>query len=436
VKKVLIHTLGCKTNQYDSQAMLTQLRAAGYEPAGPGDQADAVIINTCTVTAEADRKSRQMIRQAVSSHPGAVVVVAGCYAQRDPAKLASILGVDLVIGNAQRAQIAQWIEKARASKAPLCRVDSLEGAGFEPLTISAPGEHTRANIKIQEGCNRFCTYCIIPSVRGPIRSRPMADTVAEVKRLAALDVKEFVLTGIHIASYGLDLPGGTGLIDLLEALDAVPGMGRLRLGSLEPALLTEDFCRRAAGLGHLCHHFHLSLQSGCTQTLRRMGRRYTAEKFAQYAQRLRRFIPDSALTTDIIVGFPQESDEDFETSMAFVEEMAFSRIHVFPFSPREGTAAARMAGQIDKSTKHQRARAMIALGQRLQQEAALALVGTRQWVLVEEEERGMAAGYTPGYQRVLLPGTCYPAGTLTQVYLERAEEGLLFGRPVEQEDVL
>ena len=435
MKKVLFHTLGCKTNQYDSEAMLTQLKAAGYVLAGPEDQADAVIINTCTVTAEADRKSRQMIRQAVSGHPDAVVVVAGCYAQRDPKKLASMLGVDLVIGNAERARIAEWIEKAQAAKEPLCRVDSLEGAGFEPLNISEPGEHTRANIKIQEGCNRFCTYCIIPHVRGPIRSRSMADTVAEVRRLAELGVREFVLTGIHIASYGTDLPGNVGLIDLLEALDGVPHVGRIRLGSLEPALLDEDFCRRAAGLKHLCHHFHLSLQSGSTATLKRMGRRYSALEFAEYAKRLRRAIPGAALTTDIIVGFPQESDEDFKTSLAFVAQMAFSRIHVFPFSPREGTPAAKMSGQIDKKTKHERTLSMIALGDHLEQEAAQAALGTRQWILIEEEVQGMAAGYTPGYLRVLLPEVKGQTGALMEVYLERVEDGVILGRPVEKEDL-
>ena len=433
MKKVVFHTLGCKTNQYDSEAMLERLMDGGYELAREGEPADVVIVNTCTVTAEADRKSRQMLRQASAAYPGAVVVAAGCYAQREPKALARIAGVDLVLGNQDRGDILNLIRQAEAAQATITHVAELKDTAFEPLAISQSGLHTRANIKIQEGCNRFCTYCIIPYARGPIRSRPLEDTVQETARLAALGVKEFVLTGIHIASYGLDMPGGPDLITLLEALDQVEGMGRLRLGSLEPSLLTDEFCARAARLRHLCPHFHLSLQSGCDATLRRMGRRYTAEAFAGYVSRLRTAIPSAALTTDIIVGFPGETEEDFRQSMDFVERMAFSRIHVFPYSPREGTPAAAMPNQVAKADKRRRAGEMIALGERLMRQAHEALLGRRELVLLEEAEAGCMAGYTPGYTRVLVQGTSQRPGELIWVQLDGLKQDTMLGHPVDKE---
>lgn len=434
MKKVVFHTLGCKTNQYDSEAMLERLLGGGYELAQEGEAADLVIVNTCTVTAEADRKSRQMLRQAAAAHPGAIVVAAGCYAQRDPQALTQIEGVNLVLGNQDRGDILALVDQAAAAQVPVTHVADLKEAGFEPLSIRDSGRHTRVNIKIQEGCNRFCTYCIIPYARGPIRSRPLEDTVQEAARLAALGVKEFVLTGIHIASYGLDTPGGPRLIELLEALDKVDGLERLRLGSLEPSLLTEDFCARAARLAHLCHHFHLSLQSGCDATLKRMGRRYTAEAFAGYAACLRSAIGDAALTTDVIVGFPGETEDDFRQSMAFVERMAFSRIHVFPYSPRAGTPAAVMPNQIAKADKHRRAGEMIALGERLMRQAYEALLGRVEPVLLEEKVGGCMAGYTPGYARVLVRDTERLPGELVWVQLDGIEQDALLGRPVNKED--
>lgn len=430
MKKVVFHTLGCKTNQYDSEAMLERLMDGGYELAREGEPADVVIVNTCTVTAEADRKSRQMLRQASAAYPGAVVVAAGCYAQREPKALARIAGVDLVLGNQERGDILNLIRQAEAAQATITHVAELKDTAFEPLAISQSGLHTRANIKIQEGCNRFCTYCIIPYARGPIRSRPLEDTVQETARLAVLGVKEFVLTGIHIASYGLDMPGGPDLITLLEALDQVEGVERLRLGSLEPSLLTDEFCARAARLRHLCPHFHLSLQSGCDATLRRMGRRYTAEAFAGYVSRLRTAIPSAALTTDIIVGFPGETEEDFRQSMDFVERMAFSRIHVFPYSPREGTPAAAMPNQVAKADKRRRAGEMIALGERLMRQAHEALLGRRELVLLEEAEAGCMAGYTPGYTRVLVQGTSQKPGELIWVQLDGLKQDTMLGHPV------
>ena len=437
MKKVAIHTLGCKTNQYDSDAMLAQLTQAGYTLVPDMEEADVIIINTCTVTAEADRKSRQILRQATQANPNAIVVAAGCYAQRDPQQLAALLGVDVVLGNQERSRIVEWIERAKGEGNPINGVGDLTCADFEPLSIERSSEHTRANIKIQEGCNRFCTYCIIPHVRGPIRSRPLADTVAEVTRLAALGTKEIVLTGIHIASYGLDFAGSPSLIDLLEALDQVEGVERIRLGSLEPALLREEFCARAAKLGRLCHHFHISLQSGCSATLKRMGRRYTAEEFTLYVKTFKAAMPDAALTTDVIVGFPQESEEDFETSLSFVEATGFSRIHVFPYSPREGTPAATMSGQIERAVKRERTARMLKLGEKLLLSSNQRAVGTKQRVLLEEtDERhpGMVAGYTPHYTRVLLPEGQGVRGEIVEVMLDQVKDEAVIGHRVYKED--
>jgi len=418
--KFVIHTLGCKTNQYDSQAMADALLRAGWEQ---GEPADLAIVNTCTVTAEADRKCRQVIRQAVEK--AGHVIVTGCYAQRDPQALAKELEADFVLGHNERADIVAWAEKAVAGEKGVAVTEL--GRAFASVTIDSPGEHTRANLKVQDGCENFCTYCIIPKARGPVRSRDLTETVEEARRLAKLGVKELVLTGIHLASYGRDWGGKPGLIDLMEALDKVPGVERIRLGSLEPVLVTEDFCQRIKKMQHLCHQFHLALQSGCDATLKRMGRRYTTEEFELAAQRIREVLPDAMLTTDVIVGFPGETQEEFEASLAFVEKMAFGRIHVFPFSAREGTAAARMKQTVSKKEKHDRAQRMIALGQRLAREAEEAVLGTIRLVLVEEDE----TGYTDTYLKVRVPGG--KMGELCTVRLIRIEKDEILG---EKQEVL
>lgn len=415
MKKVVFHTLGCKTNQYDSEAMLERLMDGGYELAREGEPADVVIVNTCTVTAEADRKSRQMLRQASAAYPGAVVVAAGCYAQREPKALARIAGVDLVLGNQDRGDILNLIRQAEAAQATITHVAELKDTAFEPLAISQSGLHTRANIKIQEGCNRFCTYCIIPYARGPIRSRPLEDTVQETARLAALGVKEFVLTGIHIASYGLDMPGGPDLITLLEALDQVEGMERLRLGSLEPSLLTDEFCARAARLRHLCPHFHLSLQSGCDATLRRMNRHYTAAEYKEIVHLLRRYFDNPAMTTDVMVGFPGETDEEFEASLAFVKEIGFAKAHVFAYSRRPGTRADQMDNQVAKAVKEERSHRMIALSGENARAFLNAQIGSAVPVLFESYENGRLSGLTAHYANVTCPGPIQYKGTLQTV---------------------
>lgn len=417
--KFVIHTLGCKTNQYDSQAMTDALLRAGWEQ---GEPADLAIVNTCTVTAEADRKCRQVIRQA--RERAGHVIVTGCYAQRDPETLSRELDVDFVLGHHERAEIAAWAERAVGGEKGVAVTEL--GRVFAPVRIDSPGEHTRANLKVQDGCENFCTYCIIPRARGPVRSRDLAETVEEAARLARLGVKELVLTGIHLASYGRDWGGKPGLIDLMEALDAVPGVERIRLGSLEPVLVTEDFCARIRKMRHLCPQFHLALQSGCDATLKRMGRRYTTAEFELAARRIREALPEAMLTTDVIVGFPGESREEFEASLAFVEKIAFGRIHVFPYSVREGTAAARMKQTVSRAEKHERAQRMIALGQRLAREAEQAVLGTVRPVLVEEDE----TGYTDTYLKVRVPGG--RMGEICMVRLIRADQEEILGEKQEE----
>ncbi len=427
MKKIRFHTLGCKTNQYDSEAMLEILKQAGFVLTD-GNDADVVIVNTCTVTAEADRKSRQAIRQAVSSCPEAVIVVAGCYAQKESEEIAAMEGVDIVLGNQFRGNIAEILSAPELYSAKKNYVQDLSQAGYERMFVSDTSEHTRANIKIQEGCNQFCSYCIIPYVRGRIRSRPKEDTVQEVRRLAEKGVHEFVLTGIHIASYGLDQQGKPGLMDLIELLDPIPGVERLRLGSLEPSVLSEEFCSRAVHLRHLCPHFHLSLQSGCSKTLKRMRRKYTAEEFRTYTERIRRYYPEISLTTDVIVGFPGETTDDFEESYSFVREMAFSRIHVFPFSPRPGTAAAEMPDQIQKEEKHRRTMKMIRLGHELLQKAQQRKIGTVSRVLLEEKENGWISGYTDDYMRVSLPDEDFYPGQFVDAELIGIKDEMIVGQ--------
>ena len=435
-RTVAFHTLGCKVNQYDSEAMLGLFLQAGYREVSLEEGADVVVVNTCTVTAEADRKCRQILRQAAQRNPEAVLVAAGCYAQRAGEALRRDWGVDLVLGNRDRNRVVTLVEEIMDGGAGGSAVAPLQGADFEPLRIHRPGEHTRANIKIQEGCDRYCTYCIIPYVRGPIRSRLVEDTVAEVAELAGQGIHEFVLTGIHIASYGRDWPqGGDGrwLLELLRRLDALPGVERLRLGSVEPGLLAPSFVKGLREIAGLCPHFHVSLQSGCDATLRRMGRRYTAAQYREGLDRLREAFPLCACTTDVIVGFPGETEEEFAASLAFVEEMAFARIHVFPYSRREGTRAAAFPGQLTRQVKRERAAAMLGLGQRLQAAYCARWEGRAASVLLEEERDGAWEGYTPEYIRVRVRGG-YARGQSVRVRLAPAENGqeAMTGLPEEE----
>ena len=384
---IAIYTLGCKVNQYETQAMERELLRRGHTLVPFEDLADAYIINTCTVTAVSDKKCRNVIRRAKKMNPQAVVAVCGCYAQTEPEAVAA-LGVDLVSGTAGRMEFLDLLEgQLKNHAAPIVQVDeSLRRRDFERLTAGGQVGRTRAMLKVEDGCTNFCTYCIIPYARGPVRSLPLSEAVDQAKELEAQGYREIVLTGIEISSWGRDLKEGQTLIDLVEALcHAVPGL-RVRLGSLEPRTITEDFCQRAVALPNLCPHFHLSMQSGCDETLKRMNRKYDTARYLQSVQWLNQYFDRPAITTDLIVGFPQETEEEFAQTLDFIRRCAFSSMHIFPYSRRSGTPAATMAGQIPHAVQEQRAQAAQAVAREMEEAYLQALVGSTLPVLFEEEK--------------------------------------------------
>ncbi len=392
---VAFHTLGCKVNQYDSQAMLEKFLERGYTQVSFDEPADVYVVNTCTVTGTGDKKSMQAVRRAMKQNPAADVIICGCLAQRDGEKLLDS-GARLVLGNRERGNIAALYEEAVRRGERLCRVDrDILRVPFEPLSISGFSERTRAAMKIQEGCDRYCSYCIIPHVRGGIRSRPPEDIREEAARLARAGFHELVLTGIHLTSYGRDLQD-TGLSDAIRAARS-PGIGRIRLGSLEPVIVTPEFARSLREIPEICPQFHLALQSGSDSVLRRMRRRYTAEEFRSAAALLREALPGCALTTDVICGFPGETDAEFVETLDFCREIAFSRMHVFPFSARAGTPAASMPGQLPRKVKEERTRKLIALGHEMALGYHRSMVGSVREVLCEDVSPEGVSGYTREY---------------------------------------
>lgn len=396
-------TLGCKVNKYETDAMTEILEVAGYKTVEFDEYADVYIINTCTVTAVADRKSRQMIGRAVEK--GGLVCVCGCLTQRDAQSILDREGVDAVLGSSGKSKILEVIRRLQAGETKINAVgDIRKERDFEPLQVSRSHERTRANIKICDGCNNFCSYCIIPYTRGPVRSRKPEDIMTEAKRLAASGVREVVLTGILVSSYGKDMQG-VGFIDVLEGLQLIEGIDRIRLSSMEPTLLTEEFCTRAAALSKLCPHFHVSLQSGCTTVLKRMNRKYTAEQYAEYIANVRKAFSNPAITTDVIAGFQGETEEEHAQTMAFLQKVGFAKLHVFPYSKREGTAAARMPGDLTGDVKKQRAAEIIALGEKMSHAYAQSLIGTEHAVLLEQYcAEGICEGYIERYLHTEIPG--------------------------------
>lgn len=407
MKRAALHNLGCKVNAYETEAMQEMLEQAGYEICSFQEQADVYIVNTCTVTNMADRKSRQMIHRARKMNPDAVIAAAGCYVQvADPKELDA--DIDIVIGNNQKKELVRILDEYMHRKTKTVRVlDINHTKEYEELKMTKTAEHTRAYLKVQDGCNQFCTYCIIPFARGRVRSRALADVVEEVESLAKHGYREVVLTGIHLSSYGVDFKDGTGLLDLILAVNEVEGINRIRLGSLEPGIITEEFAGRLAGISKICPHFHLSLQSGCNATLRRMNRRYTAEEYEEKCRILRKYFDRPALTTDVIVGFPGETEEEFQASMEFVDRIRFYETHIFKYSRRKGTKAAVMPGQIPEQEKTRRSAMMIEMGERHKKEYEARLIGTRAEVLFEESEvrEGILCqvGHTKEYVRIAEP---------------------------------
>lgn len=407
-KKAALHNLGCKVNAYETEAMQELLEKNGYEivPFAPG--ADLYVINTCSVTNIADRKSRQMLHKAKKMNPNAIVVAAGCYVQAAGEELLKDPAVDLVIGNNRKKDLIRILEEYQSQERTGDGMADLgRGAEYEELHISHTAEHTRAYIKVQDGCNQFCSYCIIPYTRGRIRSRDPQDALAEVRLLAEKGFREIVLTGIHLSSYGKD--NGSSLLELLWLLHGVEGIDRIRLGSLEPRVITEEFVKAAAGMEKLCPHFHLSLQSGCDATLRRMNRHYTAGEYYEKCQMLREAFDAPALTTDVIVGFPQETEEEFARTVEFLKKVSLYETHIFKYSRRQGTRAAQMEGQVPEQVKNERSAVLIRLGQENKERYEAALTGTDREVLFEEAQtldgKPYFVGHTREYVKIAVPGT-------------------------------
>ena len=428
MKKAASFALGCKVNQYESEAIAELFAEKGYEIVGIDEEADVYVINTCTVTNFGDKKSRQLIRKVKRQNENAIVAVVGCYAQTAPKELMEIAGVNLVIGTKDRAQIVEMVEQYdRANGVENHVSDIMKERVFEPLSIQKLANRTRAYLKIQDGCSQYCSYCIIPYARGPIRSREPQEVVAEVKRLAENGFKEVVLTGIHVASYGKDRRD-TSLLDILKQVHEVEGIERIRFSSIEPNVVTEEFAQTMAALPKVCDHFHLSLQSGCDKTLKEMNRKYDTEKYRQAAATLRKYLPKVALTTDIIVGFPGETEEDFRESYAFAEEIGFAKIHVFPYSPKRGTPAAVRKDQLLNAVKAERSHTLIQLSDKMAADFLADAVGTDAEVLYERAVgEGIYEGHTTNYMKVHGRSEVDLTNRICKTHITRAEGEMLFG---------
>lgn len=405
MKKAALHNLGCKVNAYETEAMQHLLEEAGYEIVPFTQKADVYVINTCSVTNMADRKSRQMLHKAKKNNPDSIVVAAGCYVQTSEKEVLNDLSVDIVIGNDRKHDLVRLLEEYSLDSVNDTVDDINDGKhDFEELFIDQTKEHTRAFIKVQDGCNQFCSYCIIPYARGRVRSRRFENVIAEVERLAANGFKEVVLTGIHLSSYGVDFEEATGLLELIQAVNAVKGIERIRLGSLEPKIVTEHFVSELSKLDKICPHFHLSLQSGCDATLKRMNRKYTTKEYERGCELLRKYFVHPAITTDVIVGFPGETEEEFEQTKAYLEHIHFYEMHIFKYSKRKGTRAAVMPDQIDEQVKAARSEKLIALGHDMSKEFRKFYIGKNEEALFEEKavigDKEYFVGYTKEYVKV------------------------------------
>ena len=439
MKKAALHNLGCKVNAYETEAMQEMLEKAGYEIVPFREGAYIYIINTCTVTNIADRKSRQMLHRARKMNPDAVVVAAGCYVQAQNTRENTDPCIDIVLGNNHKKDLIKVLEEYEAKKAAQKEsadaaeksdvqrnIQDIEEIGqtkeYEKLHLTKPGEHTRAYIKVQDGCNQFCTYCIIPYVRGRVRSRTVEDVLDEVRTLAGNGYQEVVLTGIHLSSYGIDFDGNRHLLSLIQAVHQIEGIRRIRLGSLEPGIITDEFARALSDLPKMCPHFHLSLQSGCDDTLKRMNRRYTSEEYYEKCCILRRYFDNPALTTDVIVGFPGETEEEFQKSRDFVDKVNFYETHIFKYSRREGTRAAAMENQVSEREKARRSAVLIELGEKKRKAYEQSFLGKEVEVLVEEEAviegRPMQTGHTKEYIRIAFEGDKSLKNTIVKVRVD------------------
>ncbi|QUH26912.1 tRNA (N(6)-L-threonylcarbamoyladenosine(37)-C(2))-methylthiotransferase MtaB [Serpentinicella alkaliphila] len=433
MKKVAFHTLGCKVNQYETQAMSERFISNGYDIVDDTEAADVYVINTCTVTNVGDKKSRQFIRKVKRINPDAIIAVVGCYSQTAPEEVAKIEGVNIIIGTNDRNKIVDLVEECTVDDRINIVEDIMQVREFEEMSIQEIKDKTRAFLKIQEGCNQYCSYCIIPYARGNIRSRKKSEIINEIEKLVENGFKEIVLTGIHVASYGRDLKDDNTLINVLKEVNDIEGLERIRLSSLEPTLFTEYFLKELSKLNKVCDHFHLSLQSGSDTVLKRMNRKYTTDQYRNIVKIIRSVYPDVSLTTDIIVGFPGETDEEFNETYDFVKEMNFSMIHVFKFSPRKGTPAAEYADQIDGVTKHKRSVRLIKLGDEMQLEYMNKFFGKTLDVLFEsssKELEGYIEGTTNNYIKVLCSANENIEGRILKVELTEVKDSFMIGKIV------
>ena len=417
-------TLGCKVNQYDTQVMREIARQSGYEVVSESESTDIYIVNTCTVTHISDRKARHTIRKIIREHPDAKILVTGCYADRDRKKIEEIEGVTLVFGNQEKKRLTEYLQKFSAFSGNVSALPSIRIPPFHSGITTFDGQ-TRALVKIQDGCNTFCTYCIVPYVRGQITSRPIYDIVREVEALAQNGYKEVVITGVHLGAYGKDINNSITIADVLEGIHPINGIERIRLSSIEPMDIPDDLIERLAQLPKFAPHFHLPLQSGNNEILKRMGRRYTVEEYARLVEKLRAAFPDVGITTDIMVGFPGETDAQFNDTYDFIKKTAFSRLHVFRYSPRKGTPAARYPGRIPPEIAIARSEAVRELGYRLAEEFHTKMLGKVMEVLVEDSREGkdnLLSGFTGNYIRVLIDAPDTMINRMLQVRLIELED--------------
>jgi len=431
MRKAAFHTLGCKVNSYETEAMQELLVKAGYEIVPFEEAADVYIVNTCSVTNMADRKSRQMLHRAKKKNPEAIVVAAGCYVQEDPQKVQEDEAVDLIVGNNKKKELPEILEAFFDGNETETVQDLKRCYEYEELEVSSVSERTRAYVKVQDGCNQFCSYCIIPYTRGRVRSRRTEDVIEEVNRLAQSGTKEIVLTGIHLSSYGTDFEEKSSLLELVQAIHPIQGIERIRIGSLEPGIITEDFAYALKQMNKVCPHFHLSLQSGCAETLKRMNRRYTPEEYYDKCEILRRVFDAPAITTDVIVGFPGETEEEFLITKAFLEKVHFFEMHIFKYSRRKGTKADRMSDQVPEQIKSVRSDMLLELEKQMSEEYRFRQLHKPVSVLLEEEAvingQRMMVGHTPEYVKCAVKTSAESNAVLTVTCTQLYQGEILLG---------
>lgn len=430
MERVAFTTLGCKVNQYETEAMIDIFKNRNYEIVDFNEFAEIYVINTCTVTSFGDKKSRQMIRKAKKLNDSAVIAVVGCYSQISPDKVMEIPGVNIVLGTNDRKRIVEFIEEYKENSIPIKHVGNIMNVSkFEELDIDEYRDRTRAFLKIQDGCNRYCSYCLIPYARGPIRSREPENVIEQVKRLANSGYREVILSGIHVASYGKDLCG-VNLIDIVERIQHIDGIERIRIGSLEPTFFTEDSITRLKALDKLCRHFHISLQSGCNDTLKRMNRHYTTSEYEDTVNKLRNIFADISITTDIIVGFPGETKEEFTETYNFLKRLELSKMHIFKYSPREGTPAVRFENQVHPEEKEERSASLLALSVYNERKFIDKFIGKKMKVLFEQQSKDFKdyiEGYTDNYINVKSQGNDIIVGSIKECLLTENREHYAIG---------